>query len=63
MIWKKLKEWKTKMINRERWELLIEEFFICKVKENFYFVDKEGEEQIFLLDNGIEISIKDPKKE
>ena len=51
------------MINRERWELLIEEFFICKVKENFYFVDKEGEEQIFLLDNGIEISIKDPKKE
>ena len=51
------------MINRERWELLIEEFFICKVKENYYFVDKEGEEQIFLLNNGLEISIKEKNKE
>lgn len=51
------------MINKDRWILMIEEFFICKVKDSYYFVDKEGEEHIFLLDNGIEIIIKEKNKE
>lgn len=51
------------MINKERWELFLTEFFICKIKQDIYFVDKEGEELVFLLDNGLEISIKEPNKE
>ena len=50
------------MINKERWKLMLEEFFICKIKDSYYFVDKLGEEQIFLLDNGLEISIKEKNK-
>ena len=50
------------MINKERWKLFLEEFFICNVKADYYFVTKDGEENIFLLDNGLEISIKDPNK-
>lgn len=50
------------MINKERWQIYLEEFFNCKIKESYYFVDIEGEENVFLLNNGLEVSVKEPNE-
>lgn len=51
------------MLNKERFQLFFEEFFISKIKDSYYFVTKEGEEHVFVMNNGLQISIKDPNQE
>ena len=51
------------MINKERFAMFAEEFFIANIKDSYFFVTKEGEEHVFVMDNGLEIIIKDPNQE
>lgn len=51
------------IVNKERFAMFVEEFFISKIKDSYFFVTKEGEEHVFVMNNGLQISIKDPNRE
>lgn len=51
-------------MNIERFILFLEEYNICKVKEQYYLINEFNEEEhVFLLETGEEIKLTIPNKE